>query len=100
MRGTFFAAIAASFVALVFTDAPAAAAPAKAALAYGENHAGVVEHVARKYRYSRQYRRGPYYRGYAYRPYPYWGYWGRPYAYYDYPYYYRRGPGVSLWFGF
>ena len=99
MRGTLFTAIAAAFVALVLAGKPATAAPATAALAYGESHAGVVEQVGRKYRYSRNYRRGPYYRGYAYRPYyrPY--YWGRPYAYYGSPYY-RRGPGASFWFGF
>lgn len=96
MRGTFFTAIAAAFVALVFAGKPATAAPATAALAYGETNAGIVEQVARKYRYSRKYRRGPYYRGYAYRS----PYWGRPYyGSYGWPYY-RRGPGVSLWFGF
>lgn len=94
MRGTVFTAIAVAFAALVFAGKPATAAPATAALAYGENQAGIVEQVGRKYRYSRSYRRGPYYRGYAYRS----PYWGRPYGY-RYPYY-RRGPGVSLWFGF
>ena len=98
MRGTLYTAIAASFVALAFAGQPATAAPATTAFTYGENNAGVVEQIARRDRYARRYYRGPYYRGYAYRP-----YWGRPYAYYDnyygYPYY-RRGPGVSLWFGF
>jgi hypothetical protein len=95
MRGTFFTAIAVAFAALVFAGGkPALAAPATAALAYGESQVGIVEQVGRKYRYSRKYRRGPYYRGYAYRS----PYWGRPYGY-RYPYY-RRGPGVSLWFGF
>ena len=97
MRGTVFAAIAASFVALVFAGKPATATPATAALGYGENHAGVGEQVGRRERYVRKWRRAPYYGGYyAYRPY----YWCRPYAYYGYPYYYRRGPGVSFWFGF
>jgi hypothetical protein len=94
MRGTLIAALAVGFAALVFAGKPAAATPANAALAYGETNAGVVEQVGRKYRYSRRYRRGPYYRGYAYRPYY------RSYGYYGYPYYYRRGPGVSFWFGF
>ena len=100
MRRTLIVALAVGFAALVFAGRPATAAPATAALAYGESHAGIVEEVGRKYRYSRKWRRGPYYRGYAYRPYyrPY--YRGRPYAYYGYPYYYRRGPGVSFWFGF
>lgn len=89
--------IAAGVAALAFAGAnPALATPAGAALTYGESNAGVVEHVARRDRYVRKWRRGPYYRGYAYRPY----YWGRPYAYYGYPYYYRRGPGISFWFGF
>jgi hypothetical protein len=96
MRGTLIAALAVGFAALVFPGKPATAASATAALSYGESHAGIVEQVGRKYRYSRKYRGRPYYRGYAYRPY----YWGRPYAYYGSPYYYRRGPGVSFWFGF
>jgi hypothetical protein len=102
MRGTLIPIIAAGFAALVFVPSkPAAAVPASAAIAYGESNVGVVEQVGRKYRYSRKYRRAPYYRGYAYRPYGYrpYGYWNRPYAYYGGPYY-RRGPGVSLWFGF
>jgi hypothetical protein len=104
MRGTLIPVIAVDFAALIVTGPnPAAAAPASAALADGESNVGVVEQVGRKYRYSRKWRRGPYYRGYAYRPY---GYWGGPYAHgygYGYGYgwpYYRRGPGVSLWLGF
>ena len=110
MHGTLIPVIAVGFAALVFAGSKAVvAAPASAALAYGESNIGVVEQVGRKYRYSRKYRRGPYYRGYAYRPYggyayrPYgYGYWGRPYGYgygYGWPYY-RRGPGINLWFGF
>jgi hypothetical protein len=99
MRATFITAIAAAFATVIFAaPTPAAALPAAKALAYGETNAGTVEQVARKYRYSRKWRRGP---AYAYRPYR---YWGGPYAYYGpryygSPYYYRR-PGVSLWFGF
>jgi hypothetical protein len=101
MRGTLTLTIAAGVAALVFAGTkPALATPAGVALAYGENHTGVVEQIGRRDRYARKWHRGPYYRGYAYRPY----YWGRPYAYYDdyygYPYYYRRGPGISFWFGF
>lgn len=110
MRGILIPVLAAGFAALAFAGPqPAAATPATSALAYGENQAGVVEQVGRKYRYSRKYRGAPYYRGYAYRPYGYrsygyrpYGYWNRPYAYYGsygWPHY-RRGPGVSLWFGF
>jgi hypothetical protein len=104
MRGILIPVLAAGFAALAFAGPkPAAATPASAALGYGESNVGVVEKVGRKYRYSRNYRRAPYYRGYAYR-----GYWGRPYGYWGSPYgysgyggwpYYRRGPGVSLWFG-
>jgi hypothetical protein len=102
MHGTLIPVIAVGFAALVFAGPKAAvAAPATAALTYGETNAGVVDQVARKYRYTRKWRGGPYYRGYAYRHRPYY----RPYAYYDYPYYdypyyYRRGPGFSLWLGF
>jgi hypothetical protein len=100
MREALIPVVAVGFAALIFAGPkPAAAAPTSAALAYGESNVGVVEQVGRKYRYSRKYRRGPYYRGYAYRPY---GYWGRPYGYgygYGWPYY-RRGPGINLWFGF
>lgn len=105
MREALIPVVAVGFAALIFAGPkPAAAAPTSAALAYGESNVGVVEQVGRKYRYSRKYRRGPYYRGYAYRPYGYWGrpygYWGRPYGYgYGWPYY-RRGPGFNLWFGF
>ena len=102
MRGTVVAGIAAAFAALIFAAPKTAqAGPAAAALAFGETNAGVVEQVGKRYRHVRKWRRGPYY---AYRPYRYWGgpyaYWGRPYGYYGYPYYYRRGPGVSFWFGF
>jgi hypothetical protein len=102
MRGTVITATALAFGALILAGAqPAQATPAAAALGYGKTDAGVVEQVARKYRYSRKWRGGPYY---AYRPYRYWGgpyaYYGPRYYGYDYPYYYRRGPGVSLWFGF
>lgn len=98
-------AIAACFVVLVFAGPRAAlSTPASAALPFGEANAGVL-HVVKKYRYSRNWRGRPYYRGYAYRyrPYPYYyrpyPYYYRPYAYYGYPWYYRR-PGFSLWFGF
>ena len=107
MREALIPVVAVGFAALIFAGPkPAAAAPTSAALAYGASNVGVVEQVGRKYRYSRKYRRAPYYRGYAYRPYGYWGrpygYWGRPYGYgygYGWPYY-RRGPGINLWFGF
>jgi hypothetical protein len=102
MRRTLIAAIAACFAILIFAGPrPALSMPATAALPYGETNAGVL-HFVKKYRYSRNWHRPPYYRGYAYgyRPYAYrpYGYY-RPYAYYGYPYYYRR-PGISLWFGF
>ncbi len=99
MRGVLIPVIAAGFAALIFAGPkPAAATPAGAALAYGESHAGIVEQVGKRYRYSRNYRRAPYYRGYAYRP----NYWGRPYyGYYGYRrpyygYYGYGGPGIYL----
>jgi hypothetical protein len=105
MRGTLVAAIGACFAILIFAGArPALSMPATAALHYGETHTGVLQEVGNRYRYSGNWNRRPYYRGYAYgyRPYGYnyrpYGYY-RPYAYYNYPYYYRR-PGISLWFGF
>jgi len=103
MRGTLIAAIAACFAVLILAGArPALSMPATAAVHYGETHAGVLQEVGK--RYSRNWHRRPYYRGYAYGYQPYgwyrpYSYYYRPYAYYDYPYYYRR-PGISLWFGF
>jgi hypothetical protein len=99
MRATFIAAIAAAFAVAIFAaPKPAQAVPASTALAYGDTDAGMVQRVHKKYRYGRKWRRGPYY---AHRHY--WGpyaYYGPRYSYWGYPYYYRRGPGVSLWFGF
>jgi hypothetical protein len=68
---------------------------------YGETRAGVLQEVGKRYRYSRNWNRRPYYRSYAYRPYAYrpYGYY-RPYSYYGYGYPYYRRPGISLWFGF
>ena len=64
MREVLIPVVAVGFAALIFAGPkPAAAAPTSAALAYGESNVGVVEQVGRKYRYSRKYRRGPYYRG-------------------------------------
>jgi hypothetical protein len=94
MREALIPVVAVGFAALIFAGPkPAAAAPTSAALAYGESNVGVVEQVGRKYRYSRKYRRGPYYRGYAYRPY---GYWGRPYGYWGRPYGYGYGYGCPI----
>ena len=101
-RGTFIPAIAACFAILCIADArPALSIPASAALQYGETRAGVLQEVGKRYRYSRNWNRRPYYRSYAYRPYAYrpYGYY-RPYSYYGYGYPYYRRPGISLWFGF
>ena len=101
MRGTLIATLAACFgVAVLFGPKPALSMPANATLAEGKANAGMVQDVAKKYRYSRNWNRRPYYRGYSYRyrPYGYYRPYYRPYAYYGYPYYYRR-PGISLWFG-
>jgi hypothetical protein len=104
MRKMLLTAAAATLAVFVFAAAPAQATPASTALNYGHANAGVVQDVARRYRYSRGwYGGGPRYRGYAYRyrpyGYAYRPYAYRPYAYYGYPYYWNR-PGVSLWFGF
>jgi hypothetical protein len=77
------------------------------AVHYGET-ADIVEPVGRYYR-GRGYRRYGYgrgyrnygYRNYGYRRYGYGGYGYRRYGYggYGYPYY-RRRPGINLWFGY
>jgi hypothetical protein len=99
MRGTLIPAIAVGFAVFVLAGPkPALSTPAAASLAYGETDASLLQDVAKKHRYSRNWNKRPRYRGYAYR-YRSYGYWNQPYAYYDYPYYYRR-PGISFWFGF
>jgi hypothetical protein len=70
MRGTLIAAIAACFAVLILAGArPALSMPATAAVHYGETHAGVLQEVGK--RYSRNWHRRPYYRGYAYGYQPY-----------------------------
>lgn len=83
--------------------ATAAAAPA---IHYGETDAGMIQEVGRRNYRGRRYVR-PYAYGYGYRPYGYYGSYGRPYGYYrPYAYYggygypYWRRPGLSFGFSF
>ena len=107
------AAAALAFAAPKPASAMTAVAPA---VHYGET-ADIVQPVRRYYRgrgyrrygYGRGYRNYGYrnygygrgYRNYGYRRYGYGGYGYRRYGYggYGYPYY-RRRPGISLWFGY
>jgi hypothetical protein len=112
MRGRFIIpAVAAGFAAVIFAAPTTASSfPVATTLDYGQSNAGLVEDVARRYRYSRKVNKRNSLQPYAYRSQPY-GYRSRPYGYRSQPYAYRyqpygysnpygyRRPGISLRFG-